>query len=70
MIAGIRNGGCERHVFLRKDLMHRESLPAAAPADVHDEEVWAGSRGIVRPPQPDATAAYTRHRVVLVGQRP
>lgn len=60
MIAGIRNSGCERHVYLHNDLMHRESLLAAAPADAHDEEVWAGSRGIVRQPQPDAAAAFTR----------
>ena len=33
MIAGIRNGGCERHVFLHNDLTHLESLLAAAPAD-------------------------------------
>ncbi|HEY1224222.1 MAG TPA: 5-aminolevulinate synthase [Brevundimonas sp.] len=33
MIAGIRNGGCERHVFLHNDLEHLESLLAAAPAD-------------------------------------
>jgi 5-aminolevulinate synthase len=33
MIAGIRNGGCERHVFLHNDLAHLESLLAAAPAD-------------------------------------
>ncbi len=33
MIAGIRNGGCERHVFLHNDLEHLETLLAAAPAD-------------------------------------
>lgn len=33
MIAGIRNGGCERHVFLHNDLQHLETLLAAAPAD-------------------------------------
>lgn len=33
MIAGIRNGGCERHVFAHNDLAHLESLLAAAPAD-------------------------------------
>jgi len=33
MIAGIRNGGCERHVFLHNDLKHLESLLAAAPVD-------------------------------------
>jgi 5-aminolevulinate synthase len=33
MIAGIRNGGCERHVFLHNDLAHLESLLKAAPAD-------------------------------------
>ena len=60
MIAGIRNGGCERHVFLHTDLMHRKSLLAAAPADAHDEQVWAGSRRTVRRPQEDATTAFTR----------
>ncbi len=30
MIAGIRNGGCERHVFRHNDLAHLESLLAAA----------------------------------------
>src|SRR5579875_676464 len=33
MIAGIRNGGCERHVFRHNDLEHLESLLRAAPAD-------------------------------------
>ena len=33
MIAGIRNGGCERHVFAHNDLTHLESLLAAAPVD-------------------------------------
>jgi len=33
MIAGIRNGGCERHIFLHNDLEHLETLMAAAPAD-------------------------------------
>ncbi|MBX7247824.1 MAG: 5-aminolevulinate synthase [Caulobacteraceae bacterium] len=33
MIAGIRNGGCERHVFRHNDLEHLETLLAAAPAD-------------------------------------
>jgi len=33
MIAGIRHGGCERHVFLHNDLTHLEQLLAAAPAD-------------------------------------
>ncbi|WP_269717044.1 5-aminolevulinate synthase [Caulobacter sp. NIBR2454] len=33
MIAGIRNGGCERHVFRHNDLEHLEELLAAAPAD-------------------------------------
>jgi len=33
MIAGIRNGGCERHVFLHNDLEHLETLLKAAPAD-------------------------------------
>lgn len=32
MIAGIRNGGCERHVFRHNDLEHLEELLAAAPA--------------------------------------
>ncbi|WP_371812892.1 aminotransferase class I/II-fold pyridoxal phosphate-dependent enzyme [Brevundimonas sp. AJA228-03] len=30
MIAGIRNGGCERHVFRHNDLVHLETLLAAA----------------------------------------
>ncbi len=33
MIAGIRNGGCERHIFRHNDLEHLETLLAAAPAD-------------------------------------
>src|SRR5215207_7960606 len=33
MIAGIRNGGGERHVFRHNDLEHLEELLAAAPAD-------------------------------------
>jgi len=33
MIAGIRNGGGERHVFRHNDLAHLEDLLAAAPAD-------------------------------------
>ena len=33
MIAGIRNGGCERHVFRHNDLEHLESLLLAAPLD-------------------------------------
>ena len=33
MIAGIRGGGCERHVFRHNDLEHLESLLKAAPAD-------------------------------------
>jgi 5-aminolevulinate synthase len=33
MIAGIRNGGCERHVFRHNDLEHLEALLKAAPAD-------------------------------------
>ena len=32
MIAGIRNGGCERHIFAHNDLEHLERLLAAAPA--------------------------------------
>ena len=32
MIAGIRNGGCERHIFRHNDLEHLEQLLAAAPA--------------------------------------
>jgi 5-aminolevulinate synthase len=32
MIAGIRNGGCERRVFRHNDLEHLESLLRAAPA--------------------------------------
>jgi len=33
MIAGIRNGGCERHIFAHNDLEHLESLLRDAPAD-------------------------------------
>ena len=33
MIAGIRNGGCERHVFRHNDLQHLESLLVDAPTD-------------------------------------
>ncbi|MDO1558706.1 5-aminolevulinate synthase [Brevundimonas sp. 2R-24] len=33
MIAGIRHGGCERHVFRHNDLEHLETLLAAAPKD-------------------------------------
>lgn len=33
MIAGIRNGGCERHLFRHNDLQHLESLLVDAPAD-------------------------------------
>lgn len=33
MIAGIRHGGGERHVFMHNDLTHLESLLAAAPAE-------------------------------------
>ncbi|MBO9707556.1 MAG: 5-aminolevulinate synthase [Caulobacter sp.] len=33
MIAGIRNGGCERHIFRHNDLEHLEQLLAAAPVD-------------------------------------
>jgi len=33
MIAGIRNGGCERHVFRHNDLQHLESLLIDAPVD-------------------------------------
>ncbi|MGC1304470.1 MAG: 5-aminolevulinate synthase [Caulobacteraceae bacterium] len=33
MIAGIRNGGGERHIFRHNDLEHLESLLKAAPAD-------------------------------------
>ncbi|WP_312594632.1 5-aminolevulinate synthase [Brevundimonas sp.] len=33
MIAGIRHGGGERHVFTHNDLAHLESLLAAAPAE-------------------------------------
>ncbi|MBJ7448321.1 MAG: 5-aminolevulinate synthase [Brevundimonas sp.] len=34
MIAGIRNGGGERHIFAHNDLVHLEALLAAAPIDV------------------------------------
>jgi 5-aminolevulinate synthase len=34
MIAGIRNSGCEKHVFRHNDLVHLEALLAATPADV------------------------------------
>lgn len=33
MIAGIRHGGGERHVFMHNDLAHLEALLAAAPAE-------------------------------------
>lgn len=33
MIAGIRHGGGERHVFMHNDLAHLEALLAAAPVD-------------------------------------
>ncbi|WP_296167670.1 5-aminolevulinate synthase [uncultured Brevundimonas sp.] len=33
MIAGIRNGGGERHIFAHNDLVHLEALLAAAPID-------------------------------------
>lgn len=33
MIAGIRHGGGERHVFMHNDLAHLEALLASAPAD-------------------------------------
>ena len=33
MIAGIRNGGGQRHIFRHNDLEHLEALLAAAPAD-------------------------------------
>jgi 5-aminolevulinate synthase len=33
MIAGIRNSGCEKHVFRHNDLAHLEALLAATPAD-------------------------------------
>jgi len=33
MIAGIRNGGCERHIFAHNDLEHLDRLLRAAPAD-------------------------------------
>jgi 5-aminolevulinate synthase len=33
MIAGIRHGGCERHVFRHNDLEHLETLLEAAPAE-------------------------------------
>jgi 5-aminolevulinate synthase len=33
MISGIRNSGCEKHVFRHNDLAHLEALLAATPAD-------------------------------------
>ena len=33
MISGIRQGGCERHIFRHNDLQHLESLLVDAPAD-------------------------------------
>jgi 5-aminolevulinate synthase len=45
MIAGIRNGGCERHVFHHNDLQHLESLLAAtdpcAPKLIAFESVYS-----------------------------
>jgi 5-aminolevulinate synthase len=45
MIAGIRNGGCERHIFAHNDLEHLESLlrdaPAEAPKLIAFESVYS-----------------------------
>ncbi len=45
MIAGIRHGGCERHIFRHNDLEHLESLlqsvPAATPKLIAFESVYS-----------------------------
>ncbi|MBX3478434.1 MAG: 5-aminolevulinate synthase [Brevundimonas sp.] len=45
MIAGIRNGGCERHIFAHNDLEHLEALlkdaPAEAPKLIAFESVYS-----------------------------
>jgi len=45
MIAGIRNGGCERHIYAHNDLEHLESLlmgaPAGAPKLIAFESVYS-----------------------------
>ena len=45
MIAGIRNGGCERHIFAHNDLVHLEALlrdaPAGAPKLIAFESVYS-----------------------------
>jgi len=45
MIAGIRNGGCERHIFAHNDLEHLERLlrdaPAEAPKLIAFESVYS-----------------------------
>ena len=44
MIAGIRNGGCERHIFAHNDLEHLEALLQAAPRSPYRPTAWTSSR--------------------------